>query len=116
MPKARNKVIAGAYKGKIVSSAGMTPYIILKLTKTLNLDKTNVSHLELIDESSDISVASAATRGFIGEMLLGPIELVTAGTAKRDERYIVDAVFKDGQRSVLEIDGDLYRLLAVTNL
>lgn len=111
MPKARNKVIAGAYEGKFVSHAGYKAYVILKLTETLALDASTVKGIEVIDESSDISVASAATRGFIGEMLFGPIGLAAAGTARRDERYILGIEFRDDKRSVIEVDGDLYRLI-----
>lgn len=109
--RAKNKVIAGEYLGKPVGQIAKIPCIILKTTRTISLDNANVSEMELIDESSNISVANAATRGFIGEMLFGPIGLAAAGTATRDERYIVGIVFKDGRRSVLEIDGMLYKLL-----
>lgn len=115
MPRARNKVIAGAHNGKIVGHMGTTPYIILKITETLTLDASNVEKIELIDESSDISVSSAAARGFIGEMLFGPIGLAAAGTAKRDERFILGIVFHNGERSVLEVDGELCRLIAAAN-
>lgn len=114
MTRARNKVIAGAYEGKLVSHAGSKAYIIMKLTETLALDASTVKGIEVIDESSDISLASAATRGFIGEMLFGPMGLAAAGTAKRDERYILGIVFRDDKRSVIEVDGDLYRLIVAS--
>lgn len=111
MPKARNKVIEGAYNGRLVSSIGSRAYISLGLMKPLYIDATTVKRWELIDESSDLSVASAATRGFIGEVLLGPIGLAAAATARRDERYILGMVFRNEKRCVIEVDGDLYRLI-----
>lgn len=117
MPRARNIVIAGKHVGRIVSHTGTLPYIILKITKTLPLDSSTIKHLELIDAASDVNMASAATRGFIGEMLFGPMGLAAAGTAKRDERYILGIVFCNDERSVIEVDGDLYRLISeATNL
>lgn len=109
--KARNRVIAGEYQGKMVSRAGTTPCIILKITQTIDLDQATVGEIELIDESSEVSRASAATRGFIGEMLFGPIGLAAAATARRDEVHTVEITFKNGCKSVLELDGELYDLL-----
>ena len=88
MAKARNKVIAGQYEGKLVGHTGSRPCIINKITNTIDLDRTNLSTIEIIDECSDIRVASAATRGFIGEMIFGPIGLAAAGTAKRDKNTL----------------------------
>lgn len=107
----KNKVITGEYLDKLVGQIAKIPCIILKITRTISLDNTNVSEMEFIYESSNINVASAATRGFIGEMLFRLIDLAAVGTATRDERYIVGIVFKDGCRSVLEIDGVLYKVL-----
>ena len=61
-----------------------------------------------------MSVVSAATRGFIGEMLLGPVGLAAAVTAKRHEVHIVGIEFRDGERSVIESDSELYKLLAAS--
>lgn len=111
MPKARNIVIAGSFEGRPVSHSGKDAYIILKRAELLHLTSENIALLELIDSDSDISVPSSAIRGFIGEMLLGPIGLLGAATAKRNERYILGVEFKDGKRSVVEIDEVLYGLI-----
>lgn len=111
MARARNMVIAGDYEGKIVCRLGNTATLILGLNETLSLASPGIDHIELIDESSDLSVASAATRGFIGEILFGPIGLAAAATAKRNERYILGIVFQNEKRCVIEVDGDLYRLI-----
>ncbi len=112
--RASDRVVAGSYEGKTVSSTGRIPFIAIGFAKPLNLDASTVFEFEIIDESSEISVASAAARGFIGEMLFGPIGLAAAGTARRDERYIVGIVLRDGQRSVLDVDGDLFRMIAAS--
>ena len=112
MPKARNRVISGAYKGKAVSALGHMPFIALGLTNPLVLDGNNVERVRCIDESSDVSVASAATRGFIGELLFGPVGLAGAATATRNHAYTLEVLFKDGKRSIIEIDDNLFQKLA----
>lgn len=114
MMRAANKVIEGTYRGKRVCHAKTAAFICVGLTETIELNRSTIEEVEIIDESSEISVANAATRGFIGEMLFGPIGLAAAGTARRDERYIVGIVFRDGQRSVLDVDGDLFRMIAAS--
>lgn len=111
MTRARNKVISGDYEGKLVGSFSSTAYIILKLGNNLDLNRFTVDNIVPLDDDSQISVASAATRGFIGELLLGPIGLVAAATAKRNGIHIVGIEFKDGKRSVVEIDDKIYKAL-----
>ena len=114
MARARNRVIAGDYGGKLVGRVGSKAYIILSLANLLYLDAEHVESLELIDEDSELSVGNAAVRGFVGEMLLGPVGLAAAVTAKRHEAYIVGIVFKDGKRSVVEVDAAAYRALRLS--
>lgn len=83
MPKARNKVVAGDYKGKLVGGNFGEAFISLTMTKFLYLNKDTVCSLTPLDDESQISAASAAMRGLVGELLLGPIGLVAAVTAKR---------------------------------
>lgn len=112
MSKARNKVISGDYKGKAISKFGHTPFIALGLTNSLVLNNSNVRRIQCVDECSDISVASAATRGFIGELLFGPVGLAAAATAIRNHTYTLEVLFKDDKKSIIEVDDDLFQELA----
>lgn len=114
MARARNKVILGDYEGKLVGSFGNSAYIIIKLGQNLDLNRQSVANLVPLDDDSQISIPSAATRGLIGELLLGPIGLVAAATAKRHGIHIVGIEFKDGKRSVLEIDDKIYKALVTS--
>lgn len=109
MAKASNKVIAGDYKGKLVGGSFGEAFISLTMTKLLYLNKETVGSLTPLDDDSQISVASAAMRGLVGELILGPIGLVAAATAKRNGVHIVGIEFKDGKRSVVEVDDKRYR-------
>lgn len=115
MPKSRNRVISGTYEGKLIGHNRNAAYIILNLTNLVFLTKENIVSIELIDADSDISVPSSAIRGFVGEMLLGPVGLLGAITAKRNERYILGIEFKNGDRSVIEIDEVLLEMIRAAN-
>lgn len=109
MARASNKVIAGDYKGKLVGGSFGEAFVSLAMTKLLYLNKDTVSSLTPLDDDSQISVASAAMRGLVGELVLGPIGLIAAATAKRNGIHIVGIEFKDGKRSVVEVDDKRYR-------
>lgn len=109
MAKASNKVIAGDYQGKLVGGSLGEAFILLALTKLLYLNRETVRSVTSLDDDSQISVASAAMRGLVGEVLLGPIGLVAAATAKRNGIHILGIEFKDGKRSVVEVDDKRYR-------
>lgn len=111
MAKALNKVIAGDYKGKLVGGRFGEAFISLTMTKLLYLNRETVSCLTPLDDSSQISAASAAMRGLVGELILGPVGLVAAVTAKRNGIHIVGVEFKDGKRSVIEVDNKIYKNL-----
>lgn len=108
MIRARNKVISGDFQGKLVGHGSGNPFISLSFTKFLFLGSSTVASVVLLDEDSEVSVASAATRGFIGEMLFGPIGLAAAATAKRSGIHVLEIEFRDGKRSVLEVDDKVY--------
>ena len=112
MARARNKVVAGDYRGKLVCSGFGEAFISLTTTKPLYLNKDTVRTLVPLKDDSRISVASAAMRGLAGELILGPIGLVAAATARRDGIHIVGIEFKDGKRSVVEIDDRRYEAMA----
>lgn len=110
--KASNKVIAGDYKGKLVGGSFGEAFISLTMTKFLYLNKETVSSLTPLDDDSQISVASVAMRGLVGELVLGPIGLVAAAIAKRNGVHTVGIEFKDGKRSVVEVDDKRYGSMA----
>lgn len=108
MAKASNKVIAGDYQGKLVGGSFSEAFISLTLTKFLYLNRETVSSVTPLDDDSQISVASATMRGLVGELLLGPIGLVAAATAKRNGIHILGIEFNNGKRSVVEVDDKRY--------
>lgn len=108
---AKNKVIAGDYEGKQISSAFGVVLISTSFTKSVTLDKTTVETYEVIDENSRKSASSAVGRAFVGGVILGPVGWLAGLTAKSKGTHVVAVEFKDGKRSLLEIDDKIYSTL-----
>ncbi len=109
---AKNKVIAGDYTGKTVLSVLGTVSISTGLSKSVILDKINVESYEVLDENKRKSATSIAGRGLLGGLLLGPVGLAAGAlSAKSKGTYIVAVQFKDGCKSLLEINQKIYKNL-----
>jgi len=107
---AKNKVIAGDYAGCIVGQAWGIPYISTSLTKSVQLTKNTIASYEVLDETKTKSAMSIAGRGLIGGFLLGPAGMLAGAlSAKAKGSYIVAIQFKDGKKSLLEVDEKIYK-------
>jgi len=100
MSKARNAFIKGAY-------AGEDAVIYGKFWP--NINKWYITNYEVLDASSTKSATSAVTRGAIGAALLGPVGLAAALSAKSNDVYLIAIQWRDGKRSLLELDGKYYK-------
>ena len=111
MAKAKNKVIAGDYEGWMLA-AGSAGVIMAEKWKPITLNDTTVKSYEVITDDHRKSAASGATRGLIGGALLGPVGLLAGGlSAKNKGIYQIAIEFKDGKKSLLEIDDKIYKAL-----
>ena len=97
MTVARNAAISGDYKG--VLTIGFTCVKIhYGFFKTMRLNRDTVERL--------------FTRGAVGGFLLGPAGMIAGSlSAKTNSIYRVAVYFRDGKRSLLEVDGNLYSTL-----
>lgn len=112
MAGARNMVVAGDYRGKAVSFSFGLPCIVIKFGKTLNLSKNTVESYELITDEHRKSAASGVARGLVGGALLGPVGMLAGGlSAKSRGIYQVAIQFKTGEKSLLEIDDNIYKAI-----
>lgn len=130
MGKSRNSVIAGDYSGitvQVLSKVGKKkglfskeviqfPAIVLKATfKSIDtweyvpLTNDTVEAIELVTDEHRKSAASGIARGLVGGALLGSVGML-AGTMSAKEKgiYHVAVQFKDGKRSLLELDDTLF--------
>lgn len=111
MASAKNKVIAGDYeKKKVVMSCG-TVMIDAGVFKKVTLDKKTVESYEVVDETSRKSAASAVGRAAVGGFLLGPVGLAAALSAKSKGIHTIAIQFKDGCKSLLEVDDKIYKAI-----
>ena len=113
MAKAKNKVIAGDYEGKVVAGGGMSGvFISIGLLKSIDLNNKNVEAYEVITDEHRKSASSGVARGIVGGALLGPVGMLAGGlSAKSKGIYQVAIQFKDGKKSLLEVDDKLYKAI-----
>ncbi|MCQ4727443.1 hypothetical protein NE664_12400 [Anaerotignum faecicola] len=112
--KARNVVLAGDYKGHILTS-GRNGEIEPKLStgifkKRIPLTKETVESMEVINQATIQSAANGIVSTAISTALLGPVGLL-AGRPQVEGIYMVAIKLKNGKNFLAEIDDDIYRAL-----
>ena len=108
---AKNKVISGDYLNKPVVAVSGKALIGVGMFKQLELNKTNVVDYEVVDQESRKSAASAVGRGLAGGLLLGPVGALAGLSAKSKGTHIIAVQFKDGKKSLLEVDDKRYKAI-----
>lgn len=108
---AKNRVIAGDYNGRAVAQAFGIVTLSTGLLSSIKLDKSTVEDYEVMDESQRKSATSAVGRGLVGGFLLGPVGLLAGLSAKSKGVHIVAIQFKDGKKSLIEMDDKIYKAL-----
>lgn len=104
-----NTVIAGDYQGYIVIKGSKCCVLGKGFSKQVKLTKDNVESYELITEDIRKSAASGISRGIVGGALLGPVGLLAGLSAKNKGTYQVVIQFKDGKKSLLEVNDKIYK-------
>ena len=111
MASAKNAVIAGDYNGGSISSFLGSVSISYKGIST-EINKNTVESYELVNDEHKKSLMSGVARGVIGGALLGPVGMVAGGiTAKSKGIYQIAILFKDGKKSLIEVNDKLYKLI-----
>lgn len=119
MANAKNRVTAGDYLGGKVSVSFGTPCISCGFTNVM-VNKTTVASYELVTDQHRKSATSGAARGIVGgtlgTLVAGPVGLIAGGvagslSAKNKGIYQVSVQFKDGKRSLLEVDDKIYNAI-----
>ena len=106
---AKNMVIAGDYIGKGVSRIGGVVQIYLDRKNYILLDKYEIDSYDVITEETTKSAASGVARGAVGAALLGPVGLLAGMSAKNKGVYTIAIRFKDGKKSLIEVDEKIYK-------
>lgn len=108
-----NTVIAGDRKGNSVIFSPRGEPQIGTFFKVLKISKKTVEACEVLNETIQTSTASAVGRATLGSFFLGPAGAAAALGAKRKGVYWVAIQFKDGKRSLLEVDDKLFRAITI---
>jgi len=88
------------------------PQISTGLTKSIWLDKNNVETYEVVDETHAKSTTSAASRALVGGFFLGPAGMLAGAlSSKTKDAYIIAVQFKNGGKSLLEVDEKIYKTM-----
>ena len=103
---AKNMVVAGDYNGSSVSKV-MDNVMI----GAIFADKKTVEAYEVITEEHRTSLVSGIARGLVGGAILGPVGLLAGLTAKNKDTYNVAVMWKNGKKSLIEIDDKIYKAL-----
>lgn len=111
MAKAKNKVIAGDFEGKQVGQSLGSPYIIISLGKTYDINRSTVETYDLITDEHRKSAVSGVARGAVGGFLLGPVGLLAGVSAKSKGIYQIAILFRNGKRSLVEVDDKIYKAI-----
>ena len=115
MASTKNKVIAGDYEKKKIcfksTWSGKKVVIQSSYIKVTPIDKNTVESYEVIEEDSRISATSAIGRAAVGSFFLGSAGLAAGLSAKKRKTRLVAVQFKDGKRSLLEVDDKIYRAI-----
>lgn len=113
MASAKNKVIKGDYTEWSVFKGVNAPYLHLTFggQADIILNKATIENYEIITEEQRKSGTSAVLRAGAGAVLLGGVGLLAGLSAKNKGIYIVAIQFKDGKKSLIEIDDKIYKQL-----
>lgn len=106
-----NKVIAGDYKGQGVMLSRGIARITLPMFEIVKINKDTVDEYEILNETSRKSASSAVGRAAVGAFFLGPVGLAAGVSAKNKGVHQIAIQFKDGKRSLLEVDDKIYNAI-----
>lgn len=109
---AKNMVIAGDHVNSAVAYTLGTVQISTGIFKSIMVDRGTVDSYELITDEHRKSALSGVSRGLVGGVLLGPVGMIAgAVSAKNKGIYTVAIQFKDGSKSLLEVNDKIYKAI-----
>lgn len=108
---AKNKVVAGDYKGYGICSVFGAVSMSLGFQDNIVLNKSTVESYDLITDEHRKSASSGIIRGAVGATLLGPVGLLAGLSAKNKGIYTLALKFKNGNNSLIEVDDKIYKNL-----
>ena len=107
-----NKVIAGKYEGKSIISTSGRVFISIGVFSPLELTNDIITSYEVLNGEQRKSAKSGIARGLVGGALFGGVGALAGGlSAKSKGKYQIALEFYDGEKSLLEVDDKIYKLI-----
>lgn len=107
-----NTVIAGDYQGKWIRMPNdKTVLVELGLGKTVRIDKQSVKQYDLAQQNT--KTGFSVGKAVLGAAAFGDIGVVAGAGGKQKSTYQVIVYFRDGKKSLLEVDEKIYKAITV---
>lgn len=112
MSKAKNQVIAGDYVGRKVRCTSNRIIFDRAFDTPIEVSDATVSRYEVVDQDASKSATSVVSRGLLGGMVLGTVGMIAGSlSAKNDTIVLISIEFKNGDKSLIEVDKTVYKTL-----
>lgn len=109
MASAKNKVIAGDYSGWDVICGFGKLHFMHRLSR-VNLNSATIQKYEVVDSQNGSSFWGSFLRGYISRSVLGSAGLMASTIRSANRKAIwISIEFRDGKKSLIEVDEVLYR-------
>ena len=106
---AANKVISGDYCGCTITHSFNTAWIEIPPKDIIAITDRNIETYSVVDEQYNKSAVGVVGRAALGAAVLGPVGLLAGATAKNKGTHILILVFKDGKKSLVEVNDKIYK-------
>lgn len=110
------KVIAGEYENKrIIVTSNNEPIIVVKeeglsITQYLAFDEYTFVKYEVVSHESKKSTSSAYKKSLIGGFFFGGAGAIAgAASAENEDIYRIAMYYPDGEKSLIEVDGFIFK-------
>ena len=112
-----NKVVAGDYAGRKVKVKFFHRIVLCRaFHEPIVVDETTVNRYTVVSQEISKDGKSALRRGCLGTLFFGTVGLLLGCVmAKNKTITTVSLEFKNGDKSLIEVDGRIYKIL-VKNL
>lgn len=105
-----NRVVSGAYEGCGIRVGLLDgPKIIKSLSSEIHLNKQTIKEYQVVSASEKRS--GSLMRAAVGAAIVGPVGLLAGVTGGKHAIYQIAVTFKNGAKSLLEVDDDVYRCI-----
>ncbi len=108
----KNIVTAGDYEDRHIELSGKKVFIRdgnFGFGKKIFIDRDTVDAYEVVGEDIKTSGTSAVARGAVGAAILGPVGLLAGVSAKKKGIHTIAIQFKDGKKSLMDVDDEVFK-------